>query len=232
MYLIIGLILLIFIIIKFRLLINFKSFFKRGFRPKRGKWGIYCYHGSQGKGKTFSLTEYVVTHKDKSIYYSNYHLNGIEYNFYTGFDGLMRIKDDLDNGRIIVPKGKQLVIIYDEIFTELMKGSRLSKPVLDFLCQMRKRHIIFLTTAQYWSEIPISFRRFCRYAIKCSTIPLLFNGILIKKFEDAENMKWDEREMDFVAPLIKTQISKYRLDVSRAYDTFERVTSSPCEAKK
>ena len=101
MYLIIGLILLIFIIIKFRLLINFKSFFKRGFRPIRGKWGIYCYHGSQGKGKTFSLTEYVVTHKDKSIYYSNYHLNGIEYNFYTGFDGLMRIKDDLDNGKII-----------------------------------------------------------------------------------------------------------------------------------
>ena len=122
MYLIIGLILLIFIIIKFRLLINFKSFFKRGFRPKRGIWGIYCYHGSQGKGKTFSLTEYIVTHNDKSIYYSNYHLNGIEYNFYTGFDGLMRIKDDLDNGKIIVPKGKQLVIIYDEIFTELMKG--------------------------------------------------------------------------------------------------------------
>ena len=232
MYLIIGLILLIFIIIKFRLLINFKSFFKRGFRPKRGRWGIYCYHGAQGKGKTFSLTEYVVTHKKKSIYYSNYHLNNVDYTVYTGFKGLLQIKDDLDSGKIIVSKNKQLVIIYDEIFTELMKGSKLSKEILDFLCQMRKRHIIFLTTAQYWSEIPISFRRFCRYAIKCSTIPLLFNGILIKKFEDAENMKWDEREMDFVAPLIKTQISKYRLDVSKAYNTFERITSAPSEAQK
>ena len=33
--------------------IKFKTFFKKGFRPNRGKFGVYCYCGKQGQGKTY-----------------------------------------------------------------------------------------------------------------------------------------------------------------------------------
>ena len=114
---------------------------------------------------------------------------------------------------------------YDEIFTELMKGSKLSKPVLDLLCQMRKRKIIFLTTAQEWSEIPLSFRRFCRYEIDCKMIPFLWTGFLLKTFKDAENMKWSNDEQEHIAPLVETTITHTRKKIADSYDTFLRISS-------
>ena len=40
--------------------IKWKTFLKRGFKPVRGNFGIYCYCGKQGKGKTYSLVEYLI----------------------------------------------------------------------------------------------------------------------------------------------------------------------------
>ena len=107
----------------------------------------------------------------------------------------------------------------------LQKGDKLSKEVLDFLCQMRKRKIIFLTTAQEWAEIPLSFRRFCRYQIDCCMIPILTSGILIKIFYDAENMKWSNDEQEHVAPLLETTITHTRKYIADSYDTFLRISS-------
>jgi len=227
---ILGMVLLVIIVIcffKFHIRFKYKTFFHKGFRPRRGNFGLYCYTGAQGKGKTYSLVEYMIDNSDHIIVYSNVHdikhVQNIHY--YTGFKELIQIKEDLDNGKIVVPKGKQLVIVYDEIFLELMRGDKLSKPVLDFLCQMRKRKIIFLTTAQYWSPIPIDFRRFCRYQIDCKMIGFLWFGVLIKVFHDAESMKWDDTEQDFVAPVIETTITKCRKHIANSYDTFLRVSS-------
>ena len=67
-------------------------------------------------------------------------IKNIDYTYYTGFDGLIEIKHKLDDGTLVYDHEKQLVIIYDEIFTELQRYSKLNKEVLDFLCQMRKRN--------------------------------------------------------------------------------------------
>lgn len=214
--------------IKCHVKIKWYTFIKRGIKGKRGQWGIYCYTGAQGKGKTMSLVAYLFDNQNKSVIYSNVHgLKNIkEVNYYVGFKGLLKIKDDLDQGILVVPKNKQLVIVFDEIFTELMKESKLSKPILDFLCQMRKRKIIFLTTAQYWAEIPLTFRRFCRYQIDCNMINFGFlPSIIIKTFHDAENMKWDPDEQDFVAPITETAVCKVRKIVATSYDTYLRVSS-------
>lgn len=120
---------------------------------------------------------------------------------------------------------KQLVFVYDEIFTELLKGSKLGKQVIDFLCQMRKRKIIFLTTCQEWAELPLSFRRFCRFEIDCKMIPFLWTGFLIKTFKDAENMKWSNDEQEHVAPLVETTITKCRKSIAESYNTFLRISS-------
>lgn len=215
--------------IKNKVHIKWRTFFSKGFRPIRGDFGLFTYCGAQGKGKTYSLVEYLIDNSKHIKVYSN--ISGIDnvedITYFTGFTGLIDIKHQLDSGKIKVPEKKQLVIVFDEVFTELQKGDKLSKEVLDFLCQMRKRKIIFLTTCQYWAELPITYRRFCRYQIDCNMFPILWSGVLIKTFHDAENMKWDNDEQDFVAPVTETTFTKCRKIVSDSYDTFLRISSTP-----
>ena len=78
--------------------IKLKTFFKRGFKPSRGNFGIYCYDGKQGKGKTYSLVEYLQDNKDSSLIFCNIkNIRHIDYTFYTGFNQLMEIKQYIDS---------------------------------------------------------------------------------------------------------------------------------------
>ena len=147
----------------------------------------------------------------------------INYTYFTGFEQLIELKHKLDNNEIVTDK--QIVFVYDEIFTELQKQSKLNKEVIDFLCQMRKRKIIFLTTAQEWAEIPLTFRRFCRYEIKCNMINIFGLGLLFKEFNDAENMKWSDEMQEHVAPLIETTLTKCRKHIADSYNTYLRISS-------
>ena len=52
MYFIFFLVLILAIIFRFRhTKIKFRTFLKKGFSPKRGRFGVYCYCGKQGSGK-------------------------------------------------------------------------------------------------------------------------------------------------------------------------------------
>lgn len=216
--------LIVLYLITHKVKVKYRTFLKRGFAPKRGNFGIYCYDGKQGKGKTYSVVEYLIDNKDKIEVFCNIaDISNIEYTYYTGFTELMEIKHKLDNDEI--KTDKQLVIVYDEIFTELQKQSKLNSEVMDFLCQMRKRQIIFITTAQEWAEIPITFRRFCRYRIKCNMINFLGLGLLFKTFEDAENMKWSNDDQEFIAPLVETTLSHCRKSIANSYNTYLRISS-------
>lgn len=212
MYGLIFLIVIIVILFKFRhTKIKFNTFLKKGFAPKRGKFGIYCYCGKQGKGKTYSVVEFLLHNKDMKIY-SNVHLKGIEYTYFSGFNQLLELRDE-----------KDCIIVYDEIFTALTKNSRINQDVLDFLSQMRKRGIIFITTAQEWLEINITLRRYCRFQIECNMINFFGLGLLIKHCYDAEQLKWSNEDNEYIAPLVETTISKCNLYVANSYDTFEQI---------
>ena len=192
--------------------IKWKTFLKKGFAPKRGKFGVYCYCGKQGQGKTYSVVEFLKENKDCEIYANISSIQGIDYTYFSGFDELLKLRDKTD-----------CIIVYDEIFTALTKSSRINQDVLDFLSQMRKRRIIFLTTAQEWLEINITLRRYCRYQIDCSMRNILGLGILIKTMYDAEQMKWSQIDNEYVAPLETRTISKCNLCIARMYDTFEQI---------
>lgn len=251
---IIVIIILILVAIIFKLIfidklrIKWKTFLKKGFRPSRQNFGLYTYTGNQGKGKTYSLIEYIYDNRDNCVFFGNIKdiscvkyidtkeiensLNdGLKlvsegnYVYFKGFEGLVKQKKLLDLGFYdYITKDKQIVFLFDELFTELQKKSTLSLEVQDFLCQLRKRKIIFLTTAQVWPEVPLYFRRLCRFQINCNMIPLFNTGILIKQFNDAENMKWDEELQEHVAPTLELSLSKTRKQVSECYDTRERIT--------
>lgn len=211
----------------YKVKIKFRTFLRKGFLPVRGDFGVYCYCGKQGTGKTYSVVEYLLDNKkDIAVYCNIGGIQNIEYTHFTGFKGLIELKNKLDSDTLDYDKNKQLVFVYDEIFTELQKKSQINKEVMDFLCQMRKRKIIFLTTAQEWAEIPLTFRRFCRYEIDTHMYNLGIFGILLKNFKDAENMKWSDEDQEFVAPLVSNTITKTRKFIASSYDTFLRISSA------
>ena len=221
MYIILLIVLIFAIFVKFRhTKIKFKTFFKKGFAPQRGRFGVYCYCGKQGSGKTYSAVEFLLSNKDMKIYSNVRSLKGVKYTPIGGFDDLLKLRSETD-----------CIIFFDEIFTALSKksSSRLSRQqsneVLDFLSQMRKRRIIFITTAQEWLEMDMTLRRYCRFQIECNMINFLGLGILIKSCFDAEHMKWSSNDNEYIAPLVETTISKCNKKVADSYDTFEQIKS-------
>ena len=189
MYLFIIIIILVIVFRHTR--IKWKTFFHKGFAPKRGKFGVYCYCGKQGSGKTYSVVEFLLDNKDIPIYSNIATLKGVKYKYFTGFDQLLQLRNKTD-----------CIIVYDEIFTALTKTSKINTDVLDFLSQMRKRRIIFITTAQEWLEINITLRRYCRFQIECQMLNLLGLGILVKRLYNAELLKWSNDDNEYIAPLI------------------------------
>ena len=120
MFYIILIIFILILLIKFRhTKIKWKTFLKKGFAPKRGKFGVYCYCGKQGSGKTYSVVEFLKQNQHLPIYSNISTLKDIEYTYFNGFDELLKLRDKSD-----------CVIVYDEIFTSLTKSIRINQDVL------------------------------------------------------------------------------------------------------
>lgn len=210
----IFLIVIIVFIFRNHIKIKWKTFTRKGMKARRGKFGVYCYCGKQGTGKTYSVIEFINENKDRKIFANLKSIKDLDYGVIENFNDLLKLREEED-----------CIIFYDEIFTALTKHSKLNTEVLDFLSQMRKRKIIFLTTAQEWAEIPLTFRRYCRYQIDCSIFNLFPFSILFKRFYDAENMKWSTDDNDFIAPILETTISKMNKKIAESYDTFEQISN-------
>ena len=138
----------------------------------------------------------------------------------------------IDDIRLIIEKAKELhkkeipfMIFFDEIFTILEKGGSLSAEILSFISQLRKRKILFVTTAQEWAEINITFRRYCRYQVSCSMFPLPLSktAIVVNQINDGYAMRWDNDQQEFIAPTIRTNVSKGERRIIEQYDTFETI---------
>lgn len=114
-------------------------------------------------------------------------------------------------------------------------GTRINKEILSFISQLRKRKIIFVTTAQEWLEINVTFRRYVRYQIDCNMIslPIFKTAFLLNAINDGEQLKWSNEDNEYVAPRIQTKISKGNLNIIESYDTFETIsTNSTTTTKK
>lgn len=122
----------------------------------------------------------------------------------------------------------KIIIFYDEIFTTLAKSGALKKDFLSFLSQLRKRKILLITTAQEWSEINITFRRYVRFQVvpDMFPMPLTKTALIIKYINDGDLIHWDNDAQDFVAPTIETSFSKANLEIVQLYDTFETIQTS------
>lgn len=217
--LILFLVIIIIVVIKSKVKIDIPSFLHDTIPLALGVFGVYCFDGKQGQGKTYSVNKFIRKHAKGKKIYSNITLKNLKYTHLTSIDQLLALRDE-----------KNCYIIYDEIFTIMSKTSNIltkkqKEDMEEFLTQQRKMGNIFITTAQEWLNIPIEFRRFVRIRVECRTrtVPLIGWGILIETYYDATNMKWSNLDNEYVAPLITKKISKYEKRFMITYDTFERI---------
>lgn len=206
--------------------VDFASLFHRGFAKLDKPFGLYTYTGVQGEGKTYSAIKFCNKMKVKNNY--TIVTNVSSYKVFSDTIYIFDIHNLID---FIVSHhgvdGKKYLIFFDEIFTVLMKNKAVDVDITSFLAQLRKREIIFVTTAQNWSEIPITFRRFCRFQISCHmfNVPILNRAFCINHINDGYNARWNNDIQDFDAPLLQTNFSKAEKSITEDYDTYETIKS-------
>lgn len=210
-------------IIKNQIRVDFKSFFRKGFKKIDNKFGLFCYTGKQGKGKTYSAVNFCIKQKLANDY--KIITNVKSFNVFEDTMYINNIQDIIKYCTKFKENDENILIFFDEIFTVLEKGGNLSKDVLSFISQLRKRKIIFVTTAQEWSEIQITFRRYVRFQINCNMLsfPFTKTAIIINQVNDGDLIRWNNDLQDFVAPIIQTNVEKGKLSVIESYDTFETI---------
>lgn len=211
----------IFYIIQNKVIIKWKTLNKKSFKSNSGKFGIYCVCGKQGSGKTLTCLGYLVDNINNAnlpMYCNMKSISKtINYTYIDNLKDMLKLRDKTD-----------ILIFFDEIFTEISKlfkeDKQLAKDILDFLSQMRKRRILLYTTCQEWRLLPLYFRLYVRYQVKCKMFYIpLFGSIQVKTIVDGDNIKWDELEQDFVGETINTIIEKAQLSIANLYDTFETI---------
>lgn len=206
--------------------IDFKSFFKKGFKKLDNQFGLFCYTGKQGKGKTYSCINFCIKQKKANDYIII--TNVYSFNYFKDTIFVENIFDIIKLAEQMTAQGKKIMIFYDEIFTVLEKKVPMKKEILAFLSQLRKRKILFVTTAQEWSEINITFRRYVRYQVDCNMFPCPFTktAFIFNSINDGDLIHWDNDLQDFVAPRISANFAKCSIDIINSYDTFETVKTS------
>lgn len=201
-----------------------EAFLSAGFSKKDENFGLYCYTGKQGKGKTYSAIKFCIDRKIQNDYIIITNVKSFKV-----FDDTIYLDDITKIINFIVNKPdiekQKYLIFFDEIFTILEKRTPMNKQILSFISQLRKRKIIFVTTAQEWSEINITFRRYVRFQVDCNMFSIMSRAFLINKINDGDGIRWNNDLQDFEAPLVATNFSKGNKSVIDAYDTFETIST-------
>ena len=69
----------IYLLIVYHVKIKWKTFFKKGFKVDKKPYGVYCFCGKQGRGKTYSVVEFLKEHKDMKIFANIKSLKDVKY---------------------------------------------------------------------------------------------------------------------------------------------------------
>lgn len=206
--------------------VDVKSLFKKGFHKTDNLFGLYCYTGKQGTGKTYSAINFLI--KNKILHNYTIITNVKSFNVFKDTIYMTNINDIIDFMVENEKDEKKYILFFDEIFTILEKKTAINKKILSFISQLRKREIIFVTTAQEWSEINITFRRYVRFQVSCHMFALPFTKLafLTNRVNDGDGIKWNNDEQDWIAPTIATNFMKGNQSVIDSYDTFETIKTS------
>lgn len=203
-------------LIQGKVIIRFDTFFRKGFKKIKDKFGCYTWVGKQGDGKSYSVCDFITEIRGNKKVICNIKSYCDNNDFCIYEPDFYKIISKFNSGIY----DKNYIIFYDELFTLLEKG-KLNKSILTFISQLRKRGIYLLTTVQEWLDINVTFRRYCRYYIDCKMINFLGSSFSINTIHNGYEMKWDNDLNEYSAPIIKTTIKKCSKKIADSYDTFE-----------
>lgn len=223
-FLIIFILLFVKIFIIEKIHVDFRTFFKKGFEKLDDKFGLYCYTGKQGKGKTYSAIKFLIDRKKRDGYIIL--TNVWSFNYFTDTIYFEKIDEMIDFILEHENDGKKYMIFFDEIFTILEKKTAINKKILSFLSQLRKRKILFITTAQEWSEINITFRRYVRFQIDCNMFEFFKIALIYNKINDGDQIRWNNDTQEFEAPRVSANFAKCNKYIIDSYNTFETIKTS------
>lgn len=209
---IILVIVLILVFTRLKIRIKWETIFKKHIQAEDNRFGVYCFHAKQGQGKTYCCIKFLLENNKKYPIVSNVHLKTVDYIYMSSFSEILEYT-----------KTGGFIILYDEIFSKYNKNSRADKETINFLSQMRKRGNILLTTAQDWLELPMWLRRKVKIDIHCKKYNILKWTLYVEQYGDADNMKWDENENDYVSPRLKTSLQLMTKKTAEEYDTYETI---------
>ena len=215
--------------------IDWKSLYRKGFKKIDNAFGVFCYCGKQGHGKTYSAVNFCINRKlDTNCLIIT---NVKSFNVFSDTVYITDINELIDYVINYIDKFYEtheeseepnIIIFFDEIFTILNKNKKIEENILSFLSQLRKRRIILITTAQEWLEVNVTFRRYVRFQIDCNmlSLPITKTAIVLNYINDSEQMKWSNEENEYIAPRIATNIAKGNCRIIESYDTFETIKVS------
>ena len=125
--------------------IDWKTFIRKGFQKIDNAFGLFCYCGKQGHGKTYSAVKFCIDEKLRrnAIIITNVTSFNVfsDTIFITDISDLIKYVlnycDKLEENET-----PNIIVFFDEIFTILEKNTRINKEILSFISQLRKRKVI------------------------------------------------------------------------------------------
>lgn len=102
----------------------------------------------------------------------------------------------------------------------------LPQDIRTFISQLRKRHLILLTTVQEWLDTNISFRRYVKFSTSCSMRNIFGRAFSRNVTVSGYDMHWDNLQNEYVAPVLWTSFRKCSKQIADSYDTDEVIAIS------
>lgn len=174
-------------------------------------FGVYCFCGKQGYGKTYFAVRWIYGWFDPSEWKIITNLKSVN------LPGSTYVSD-LD--KILMNRDKKVVILVDEIFKKIEDNPRYIRKVTEWLAQSRKHQRVVIFTTQEWKLLDHRVRWFVKRSIDVS--PWFF-GWRRLVWGDAENMTYDKLKSDFDCPVVSVEYSKFVPKITNLYDTKEAI---------
>lgn len=201
-----------------------EPFSKRGSQNSTTDLVYIVIQENKENGKTYSAIKFLIDQKKKNNYVII--TNVKSFNYFTDTIYFENINDMIDFVIAHEKEQQRFIIFFDEIFTILEKKTAINKKILSFLSQLRKRKILFVTTAQEWSEINITFRRYVRYQIACNMFEIFSVAFIYNAINDGDQIRWNNDTQEFEAPRVAANFGKCNKYIIDSYNTFETIKTS------
>lgn len=191
-----------------KIFIDISSIFRKGIKVSDSIYGVYCFTGFQGSGKTMNAVDFLNRNysDDKPIY--------------TNIDSLKLPHERIKTVADLDPSWRDCFVVIDEVHKAYSKSSRTDPKFYSFLQESRKHHRVTIIITQEWKEVPMWLRRPCKLIVGNHRI---IKNILCEEIQDARTMRWSEEENDYVCDTIQKNIKKWNKAVADLYDTEETI---------